>query len=152
MALKINFDRQNDRVEEWALRTEAGLKGRSASLGITHRSNSPSPGASVGKIKSRTRRRGDIIEVVSFRFPRTLIWTHKGAGNGRGGLIGSTWKDALGISHTTDPDSLGKMGTGGRVAKPWFDSTMEEPSGVDALADIVAEESGDAIVNNLFIK
>lgn len=152
MSTKINFDRQNERVENWALRNEALLKGNSATLGIVHRANSPSPTSSVNKIKSRTRRRGDIIEVISFRFDRSLIWTHKGAGKGRGGLQGSTWTDKLGIRHTTDPDSLGKMGTGGRVAKPWFENTMEAPSGVNELADIVAEESGDAIVNNLFIK
>lgn len=150
--MAINFDKQNERVEAWALRTEAGLKGSSSALGISHRANSPSSGSSVSKIKARTKKRGDIIEVISFKFPRTLIWTHKGAGKGRGGLQGSVWYDNLGIKHTTDPDSLGKMGTGGRVAKPWFNNTIEASTGVDELATIVAEESGDAIINNLLIK
>lgn len=150
--MAINFEKQNQRVEDWASRTEASLKGHSTALGITHRSNSPSPGSSVAKIRARTKRRGDIVEVISFKFPRSLIWPHKGAGKGRGGTLGSVWYDALGIRHTTDPESLGKMGTGGRVAKPWFNNTMEAASGVDELATIVAEESGDAIVNNLLIK
>lgn len=133
-------------------RTESGLKGRSAAMGITHRSNSPSAGSSVAKIKARDRRRIGVIDMVSFKFDRSLIWTHKGAGKGRGGIQGSVWYDRLGIKHSTDAESLGKMGTGGRVAKPWLNDTLEAPSGIDELANIVAEESGDAIVNNLFIK
>lgn len=150
--MAIDFDKQNERVADWAKRTEASLKGRSAALGITHRTDSPSPSSSVNDIKSRTKEKGGIIDVVSFRFSRSLIWTHKGAGKGRGGTLGSQWKDALGITHETDPKSLGKMGTGGRVAKPWFNDTMEATDGVDELATIVAEESGDAIVNKLLIK
>lgn len=96
--------------------------------------------------------RAGIIEVVSFRFPRSLIWPHKGAGKGRGGTKGSVWYDALGIKHSTNPKSFGKMGAGGRVAKPWFNDTMESSAGVDELATIVATTTGDAIVNNLLIK
>lgn len=150
--MAINFDKQNNRVLDWMIRTENALKGSSNALGISHRANSPSPGSSVAKIKAREKRRGDIIEVLSFKFPRTLIWTHKGAGKGRGGITGSVWYDNLGIRHRTNPDSLGKMGTGGRQAKPWFNNTLEAPTGVEELATIVAEESGDAIVNNLLIK
>lgn len=150
--MAINFDKQNERVLNWMLRTENALKGNSNALGISHRANSPSSGSSVARIKAREKRKGDIIEVVSFKFPRTLVWTHKGAGKGRGGLLGSVWYDNLGIKHRTNPDSLGKMGTGGRVAKPWLNNTLEAPTGVDELATIVAEESGDAIVNNLLIK
>ena len=150
--MAINFDRQNEKVLQWAQRTEGGLKGRSNALGITHRADSPSPGSSVDKIKNRVKYKYGVIEVVSFRFPRSLIWPHKGAGKGRGGLKGSVWYDRLGIRHSTNPNSLGKMGTGGRIAKPWFNETMDAPTGVDELADIVATESGDAIVNNLFIK
>lgn len=150
--MAINFDKQNERVTEWAQRTEASLKGSSNALGISHRADSPSPAASVDKIKNRLKLRGGIIEVVSFKFPRSLIWTHKGAGKGRGGLQGSVWYDRLGIKHSTNPESFGKMGTGGRQAKPWFNNAIEAPDGVEQLATIVAEESGDAIVNNLLIK
>jgi len=150
--MAIDFDKQNERVASWAQQTEKSLKGSSNALGITHRSNSPSPSSSTDKIKHRLKQRGGITEVVSFKFPRTLIWTHKGAGKGRGGNKGSVWYDALGIKHTTNPESFGKMGTGGRRAKPWFNNVIESASGVDELATIVAEESGDAIVNNLLIK
>ncbi len=150
--MKIDFDQQNTRVIGWADKTESGLKGKTSALGITHRSNSPSPSSSVAKIKNKVTYRSGIIEIVSFKFPRSLIWPHKGAGKGMGGSSGSVWYDKLGIRHSTDPDSLGKMGTGSRQEKPWFNSVMEEPTGVDELATIVAEESGDAIVDNLLIK
>lgn len=150
--MPINFDKQNERVLDWASKMESGLKGHSAALGITHRANSPSPGSSVDKIKHRERYRTGVVEVISFKFPRSLIWPHKGAGKGRGGLLGSVWYDKLGIRRTTNPKSLGSMGTGGRMAKPWFNDTIEGSGGVEELANIVAEESGDAIVNNLLIK
>ena len=150
--MAINFDKQNQRVLQWMAQNEAAMKGRSNALGITHRSNSPSSGSSVDKIKAKEKYRGGIIEMIGFKFPRTLIWTHKGAGKGRGGLLGSVWYDKLGIKHSTNTESLGKMGTGGRVAKQWFNDTIEANTGVEELANIVAEESGDAIVNNLLIK
>lgn len=150
--MKIDFDQQNTRVIGWADKTESGLKGKTSALGITHRSNSPSSGSSVAKIKNKVTYRSGIIEIVSFKFPRSLVWPHKGAGKGMGGSQGSVWYDKLGIKHSTDPDSLGKMGTGSRTAKPWFNDVMEAPTGVDELATIVAEESGDAIVNNILLK
>ena len=150
--MTINFDRQNDRVVDWATRTEADLKGAGNRMGIQHRAGSPSSGPSLATIKHSELYAGGIIERVSFRFSRSLIWPHKGAGKGQGGTQGSIWYDALGIRHTTNPDSLGKMNTGNRHAKEWFNETIEAPTGVDELATIVAEESGDAIVNNLLIK
>lgn len=149
---KIDFDKQNERVLGWAERSEQDLKSNTNRLGIRHRSNSPSPAPSVATIKQRVKYVGGIIEVVSFRFSRSLIWPHKGAGKGMGGSEGSTWKDRLGIRHTTNPESLGKMNSGSRTEKPWFNQTMEATTGVDELATIVAEESGDAIVDNLLIK
>ena len=150
--MKIDFDKQNTRVITWADKTVTGLRGQGNALGITHRSNSPSPGPSLNKIRNKVTYRGGIIEIVSFKFPRSLVWPHKGAGKGMGGSQGSVWYDSLGIKHSTDPDSLGKMGSGNRTPKPWFNDVMEQPTGVDELATIVAEESGDAIVNNILLK
>jgi hypothetical protein len=150
--VKINFDKQNDRVLEWTNRSTGALKGRSNALGIRHRANSPSPSSSVAAIKGSAKYASGIIDRVSFKFRRSLIWPHKGAGKGMGGVQGSSWKDKLGITHHTNPESLGKMATGNRVAKQWFNGVMDAPTGVDELATIVAEESGDAIVENILIK
>lgn len=150
--MAINFDKQNERVINWAKQTSTAMKITGNALGIRHRQNSPSTGSSIDRIADRVGYKGSIIERVSFKFPRTLIWTHKGAGKGRGGLLGSTWYDKYGLKHTTNPNSLGKMDTGGRKAKPFFNDVIESPAGVDELAQIVAEESGDAIINKLLIK
>lgn len=150
--VKIDFDKQNERVLAWADRSQQDLQSTGNRLGIQHRANSPSSGSSLAAIKHKERYQAGIIEVIGFQFRRSLIWPHKGAGKGMGGTQGSTWYDRLGIRHTTDPDSLGKMNSGNRQEKPWFNETMDAPTGVDELATIVAEESGDAIVNNLLIK
>lgn len=92
-----------------------------------------------------------VVSRVAFRFPRSLIWTHKGAGKGRAGKKGSRWVNKFGNTRSTNSDSLGKAGTGARKEKPWFTSVMDAPDGVNRLADIVAEETGDAIVNQLFV-
>ena len=85
-------------------------------------------------------------------FPRTLIYTHKGAGKGRGGTKGSRWTDKYGNKKTTNPKSFGKMATGGRVAKPFINDALEAPDGVDKLATIAAENLGDVLAGSLFIK
>lgn len=148
----INLDKQNERVITWADKTTRRFAGTGNALGITHRANSPSSGASLSKIKDRFRYKDGVIEVISFKFPRSLIWPHKGAGKGMGGDKGSRWTDRFGNSHTTNAASFGKAGTGSRKPKPWFNQTIEGPEGVDEVANIVAEETGDAIVNNLFIR
>src|SRR5690348_12063472 len=107
--MAINLDRQNERVIGWADKTVGRLKGQSTALGITHRSYSDSPGPSVEKIKDKFKYQGGEISVVSFKFPRTLIWPFRGAGKGMGGSVGSTWRDNLGITHHTNPKSFGKM-------------------------------------------
>ncbi len=92
------------------------------------------------------------IDQTSIRFPRSLIWTHKGAGKGRAGTSGSKWTDKYGVVKSTRESSKGKMATAGRVAKPFFNDVLDGNAGVEELATIVAEETGDAIINQLFIK
>ena len=74
-----------------------------------------------------------LVHRIGFSFPRHGIYIHKGAGRGQGGWIGSkreTLKTVggvqvgTGIVRHTDPQSLGKQGTGNRRAYPWFDSTL----------------------------
>lgn len=148
----INFDKTNERIKNWGVTRAQKLKSTATSLGIQHREGSPSPSSSIAKISSRLRMREGLVSAVVFRFPRSLIWVHKGAGKGMGGSKGSRWINKYGNTRSTDPDSFGKMGTGSRKPKPWFNLVMDAPDGVDNLATIVAEETGDAIVNNLFIK
>lgn len=74
-----------------------------------------------------------LVNRVGFSFPRHGIYIHKGAGRGQGGWMGSKWEKlktvggvevGTGILRHTDPQSLGKQGTGNRRAYPWFDTTL----------------------------
>ena len=44
------------------------------------------------------------------------------------------------------------MGTEGRKEKPFFNTVIDGPNGVEKLATIVAEKTGDTIINNMLIK
>jgi hypothetical protein len=63
---------------------------------------------------------------VSFKFPQHMVFVHKGVGKGT---------------------PIAKAGTGTRKAKEWFEPPIER--NIDKLGDIVAEELGESIVNNL---
>lgn len=150
--MPLNFDKYNQEVTAWMQQTQNSFVSQASSLGIEHRGNSPSSSSSISKIKTRSRLKDGAIYNIGFNFPRTLIWPHKGAGKGRGGTKGSSWLDKYGNRKKTNPESLGKMGSGGRVAKPFFNQVLDGPNGIDQLATIAAEELGDTITGNLFIK
>ena len=82
---------------------------------------------------------------VGFSFLREGIYIHKGAGRGQGGYLGSKWTDHYGKLKTTNPESLGKMGSGNRKPIEWFNPIVERE--LSALADIVAEYSADLQIN-----
>lgn len=146
----LNLDRYNQRIEEATGDLVKDIKAVGAGMGITHRANSPSKAASLPKVSGKTYQRDGMTEKISIRFPRQLIYTHKGAGKGRGGSQGSRWIDRMGNKRSTDPQSLGKMGTDGRTAKPFINQAIEAKA--DTIATIAAEEIGSSITNNLFIK
>lgn len=150
--MALNLDRYNDRIRMWTRDTINRMQARAGAYAIQHRSDSPSKSASIPKLKDKYRMQDGGINQTSIRFPRQLIWTHKGAGKGRGGTKGSKWTDKYGQTKTTRESSKGKMGTGGRVEKPFFNDVLDAPDGVEELATIVAEETGDAIMNQMFIK
>lgn len=148
----LNLDTYNAEVKQWAADINGQFKSNAARLSIVHRDNSPSPGPSINKFRNRFFSRDGGIVRIGITFPRTLIYTHKGAGKGRGGSKGSRWVDKYGNSKTTSPESKGKMGTGGRVAKPFINDALESDKGINKLAEIVAVNLGDSITGNLFIK
>lgn len=150
--MAINLDKYNSEVEQWADDASSSIKDKAGGYGVEHRSNSPSKSASINKIRNRFFSQDGAIAKVSISFPRSLIWPHKGAGKGRGGTKGSRWVDKYGNLKSTDPKSLGKMATGGRVAKPFINDALDAPDGVNKLADIAAENLGDVLVGSLFIK
>ena len=82
---------------------------------------------------------------VGFSLARHGVFLHHGAGTGHGGVVGSSWTDLHGNLKRTNPQSLGKAGTGSRNAEHWFNSVIERNA--SELTDIVAEYSLDITVN-----
>jgi hypothetical protein len=148
--MPLNLDRYNQRIVNWTRNAEIGLKAQGNSLGIVHRSNSPSKGASLPKVKGKEHYEAGGVDRIGFKMNRSLVWTHKGAGKGKGGTVGSSWTNRQGEKKETASSSLGKMGTGNRKKKPWFDEFMNAPAGVEDLATIAAEELGDAVIADTF--
>lgn len=146
--MAIDFSELNRAIKAWEVRTLAKVKATGSKMGVRHRTDSPSTGDSLAALKSKdSKTAGDLISSITFTFARSLVYPYYGAGKGRGGAKGSSWIGPHGIRRKTNPKSLGKAGTGGRVAKPFFD---EIGSDLNELADIVTEKTGDVIVANIF--
>ena len=119
----------NKAVEQWAQRVTGQLRATIASRSLRiARELHPN---------LYTDRYG-LVNRVGFSFPRHGIYIHKGAYKGHGGFIGSKWKQlkrvggrevSTGIVRHTNPDSLGKQGTGARRPFPWFDSVIRNRIG-----------------------
>ena len=87
-----------------------------------------------------------LVHRIGFSFPRHGIYIHKGAYKGHGGDIGSKWEMlkrvggkevSTGIVRHTNPESLGKQGTGKRLPFPWFNNVIRNRIG--ELEDIVLD-------------
>jgi hypothetical protein len=149
--MALNLDRFNTRVKDWTSTALAEMKSAGGSMGIEHRPNSDSPGSSLSKLKAKEHLTDGAIDRIGFKLNRSLVWTHYGAGKGRGGVVGSSWTTKDGQRKNTNPDSLGKMGSGSRKAKPWFNSVLQGGSGIEELADIAAEELAAEVTNKILI-
>ena len=119
----------NKAVEQWAERVTSQLRATIASRSLRiARELHPN---------LYTDRYG-LVNRVGFSFPRHGIYIHRGAYKGHGGFIGSKWEMlkrvggqevSTGIVRHTNPDSLGKQGTGARRPFQWFDSVIRNRIG-----------------------
>lgn len=148
----LDLEKNNTDIRTWGKDAVNQMQGAARAMDISHRANSPSKSASLPRLKDSYRENGGSINRISIKFPGTLVYTMKGAGKGMGGIIGSKWTDKYGNSKSTNPKSLGKAGTGGRKEKPFINKVLDGPRGIEELATIVAINTGDAIVANLFVK
>lgn len=150
--MAINFDKYNEAVQSWGVGTRSLLQATGRSLGILHRSNSPSKGASLSKLKDRYRKdsSGAINRVTIGNINRSLIYTSVGAGKGIGGTKGSRWIDKFGNRKKTNPRSMGKLGTSDRTPKDFINKTLDSNEGIEALADIVAVHQADAVIDSVY--
>lgn len=126
----INAQAANKRIRQWQSKTRQELVQEIFVKGIRHRPESPSPKAAINSIESKTRTDAfGVINRVGYNIPRHMIYVHKGVGRGT---------------------PIEKAGQTNRQAKPWFNPVIERR--IDELGDIVAQELGDSIINNLLIK
>ncbi len=140
-----NFDVAafNADVRGWGTGWRAALRGQVAALNI-HRT-----GALQRMLSIRYRTEHNQVYAVGAQFPRYAVFVEKGAGKGYGGKKGSRWR-TQGKPRRTNPESLGKMGTGNRPAKRWFNPITE--ARVQDLGNIVAKHYGNAAINSIGIK
>ena len=133
------------KIADWSKKAKATLQSGIRQQGISGTSLINSIKPKVYKTKNAD------VGGIAFSFNRHGIYVHKGAGIGMGGQKGSTWLNRYGIRRETNPESLGKLASGNRQAKPWFDALDND---LQELADIVAENyAGKAIdVSRLFNK
>ena len=135
----------NKEANAWAKRVEGMLRSNIRSMV----KNDTSLSSSIKKNVRYDRKYGREVKSVGFFFDKEGIYIHKGAGRGQGGYVGSQWTDKYGIRRKTNPESMGKMGTGNRQQVDWFNPTIEIES--ENLANTVAEYSADLQVNALDI-
>lgn len=141
----------NKAVEQWAQRVTTQLRATIASRSLRiARELHPN---------LYTDRYG-LVNRVGFSFPRHGIYIHKGAYKGHGGFIGSKWEMlkrvggqevSTGIVRHTNPDSLGKQGTGARRPFQWFDPVIRNRIG--ELEDIVLDYFDTMVIDatNIYI-
>jgi hypothetical protein len=127
--MNIDFTHANTRISDWAKKRVPELKQQINALGIQHVSRSPSKTASASMLKNTLRKKDGLINRIGYSIPRHMIYVHKGVGRGT---------------------KINQVGTTNRKAKPWYNPVIDK--NIDELADIVAEEVGGAVINNLLIK
>jgi hypothetical protein len=141
------LERVQNAAESWAQNTEHELQ-------MKVPTNS---GGLFNSIKRKVRMRDGFPSSITFGMKRYGVYLEKGAGAGHGGDGKSTWtyegkgkrfskyNKGKGNRRTAAPSSVGKLNTGNRQAKPWFNPTIED--NINQLADSVAEAMGDVVMD-----
>lgn len=84
---------------------------------------------------------------IAFNHPYYMIFVHKGAGKGYGGSKTKLFTRADGTKGKTNPNSLGKMGTGKRKPKEWYNPIIEQE--YPSLEAIILPYHGEKAINRL---
>lgn len=121
----------NRRIINWESTTAAQLDKQFDKYGIEHRRYSPSPHPAREILKAIHSLKNGMVSKVSFKFPRHMVFVHKGVGKGV-------------------PISIAGSSATARKPKPWFNEVIDPA--VDELADIVAQETADYIVADIGIR
>lgn len=120
----IDQDQLNNDITGWTKDSLKAGKAEIGRLGVKHYPYSRNPQPLATALKSQTRKQFGMINRISYKFPRSGVFVHKGV-------------------------SRAHPASNPRKAKPWFgaiDSRVEE------LADIVSNGQANIVVNNLSIR
>jgi hypothetical protein len=130
MSMFDNADKFNSEVRTWKDETLEDLDKQFDVLNIKHVKRSPSTVPSREVLKAFLAYRQGLINRIGIKFPRHMVFVHKGVGKGVPAILAGT-------------------AATNRQPKEWFNPVVETK--VDELADIVAENIGDLVVKNLRI-
>ena len=125
MSLHNDIDQLNDDIAGWDKKNTRDLKSKLDQLGVKHYKRSPSRVALQKVLKSKLRKRSGLTDRISYKMPRHAIFLAKGVSKGH---------------PITNP----------REVKDWYDPVVDD--NLPELADIVANGSGNIIINNLNIR
>ena len=125
MSLQNDIQQLDDNIVGWDKRNLNDLKNRLNQLGVKHLRRSPNKIALQKALKSKLRKRAGLTDRISYKMPRSAIFLAKGVSKGH---------------PISNP----------REAKDWYNSVVD--TNIEKLADIVAEGSGNIVINNLNIK
>lgn len=142
----------NLKAKSWADLSKRELKLKMLQLNVK------STGGAIKSLNVVTLKKGGEVNRIGFKFRQYLVYVHKGAGRGYGGKNGSKWipkrnieahskssrKEAGQFYQSTNIASLGRMGTGKRKPKLWFNPVIEE--NFPALADFVLDFYGETTI------
>lgn len=129
MFLVTDIDNFNADVDKWTKGSKDAVVNEMDSLGIVHRENSTSPVPAQKALKTSEKKNAGVINKISFKFPRHMVFVSKGVGRGtKASQVGST----------------------NRKPKDWFNGPIERR--MDELTDIVADHHGTMVLNALLIK
>lgn len=121
----------NGFVLDWSKATLRKMDAKFDELNIEHSPSSKSPIAAREALKYYIQYKLGVPAVISYKFPRHMVFVAKGVGNGV-------------------PAALAGTSATKRKPKDWFNKVLDEE--IEELADGVAERTGDAIVNSLRIR
>ena len=120
----------NSKINDWAKVTNlSDIKAEISALDIKHYPNSTNKVQLANNITVNIRQRKGQADKISYKFPRSAVFVHKGVGNG---------------------SPISKAGQTKRKAKRWFNNPTDR--NMPELQSIVAENDATFIVNNLTIK
>lgn len=134
-------DQFNQDVSKWTRKTKRQLK-----LEVI-RSTVIYSGHARKDLDAKVRRYAGEASKINFAFPFYMAFVHKGAGKGYGGSKTGLFTRTNGSKGTTNPNSMGKMGTGKRRPKPWFNPVVE--ARFPALEELVAVYHGGKVALNV---